>query len=78
MKPGTQERHHPNSSPAIILSVVLDRHRGFPIEVRDAFERQRPLGDYPRSDGIIVAEAAVAAALSGSLRRSCLISVTRE
>jgi len=43
-----QERHHPKSSLAVILSIVLDRHGGFPIEVRDAFERQRPSGNIAR------------------------------
>ncbi len=45
---GRKERHHPKSSLAVILSIVLDRHGGFPIEVRDAFERQRPFGNVAR------------------------------
>jgi len=38
MQPRTKEGHHPKSSFAVILSIVLDRHGGFPIQVRDAFE----------------------------------------
>src|SRR5271154_2970819 len=45
MKPSTQQRHPPKPSLAVIFAVVLDRDCGLPVEVRDAIERQRALGD---------------------------------